>query len=77
MNDKSQSSFFDNQTQTDQFRWNHDNMLKLMHLYYLYGVKERAAQIVMRALDYVRNPEEERYITHIFDLSSNVTRISP
>jgi len=75
--DKSQSSFFDNQTRTDHFRWNHDNMLKLMHLYYLYGVKERAAQIAMRALAYARNPEEERYINHIFALASNVTRVSP
>lgn len=75
--EKSQSSFFDDQPRTDHFKWNHDNMLKLMHLYHLYGVNDRAAEIAMRALDYARNPEEERYINHIFAMASNVTRISP
>ncbi len=47
--------------------WQKDPMLQLAFLYEIANKKDKAAEVYMRALDYVENPNEEFVITHKFD----------
>lgn len=47
--------------------WQKEPMLQLAFLYEIANKKDKAAEVYMRALDYVENPNEEFVITHKFD----------
>lgn len=47
--------------------WQKEPMLQLAFLYEIANKKDKAAEVYMRALDYVENPNEEFIITHKFD----------
>jgi len=51
----------------DGTEWQKDPMLQLAFLYEIANKKDKAAEVYMRALDYVENPNEEFVITHKFD----------
>ncbi|GAB4269964.1 MAG: hypothetical protein Kow0029_06380 [Candidatus Rifleibacteriota bacterium] len=47
--------------------WLKEPMLQLAFLYEISNKKDKAAEVYMRALDYVEDPNEEFVITHKFD----------
>ena len=47
--------------------WQKQPMLQLAFLYEIANKKDKAAEVYMRALDYVEDPNEEFVITHKFD----------
>ena len=47
--------------------WQKEPMLQLAFLYEISNKKDKAAEVYMRALDYVEDPNEEFVITHKFD----------
>ncbi len=47
--------------------WQKAPMLQLAYLYESANKKDKAAEVYMRALDYVQDPNEEYVITHKFD----------
>lgn len=47
--------------------WQKTPMLQLAYLYESANKKDKAAEVYMRALDYVQDPNEEYVITHKFD----------
>lgn len=47
--------------------WQNEPMLQLAFLYEIANKKDKAAEVYMRALDYIKNPNEEFVITHKFD----------
>ncbi len=47
--------------------WKKQPMLQLAFLYEIANKKDKAAEVYMRALDYVEDPNEEFVITHKFD----------
>ncbi len=47
--------------------WKKDPMLQLAFLYEISNKKDKAAEVYMRTLDYVQDPNEEFVITHKFD----------
>ncbi len=47
--------------------WKKEPMLQLAFLYEISNKKDKAAEVYMRALDYVEDPNEEFVITHKFD----------
>jgi len=47
--------------------WKNEPMLQLAFLYEIANKKDKAAEVYMRALDYVENPNDEFVITHKFD----------
>ncbi|MBF0548228.1 MAG: hypothetical protein HQM08_27575 [Candidatus Riflebacteria bacterium] len=47
--------------------WNKEPMLQLAFLYESSNLKDKAAEVYMRALDYIKDPNEEFIITHKFD----------
>lgn len=51
----------------DGSEWQKDPMLQLAFIYEIANKKDKAAEVYMRALDYVENPNEEFVITHKFD----------
>jgi len=51
----------------DGSEWQKEPMLQLAFLYEIANKKDKAAEVYMRALDYVENPNEEFVITHKFD----------
>lgn len=51
----------------DGTEWQKEPMLQLAFLYEIANKKDKAAEVYMRALDYVENPNEEFVITHKFD----------
>lgn len=51
----------------DGTEWQKEPMLQLAFLYEIANKKDKAAEVYMRALDYVDNPNEEFVITHKFD----------
>lgn len=55
------------QTSFDGSEWQKEPMLQLAFLYEIANKKDKAAEVYMRALDYVEDPNEEFVITHKFD----------
>lgn len=51
----------------DGSEWQKEPMLQLAFLYEISNKKDKAAEVYMRALDYVEDPNEEFVITHKFD----------
>lgn len=51
----------------DGSEWQKEPMLQLAFLYEIANKKDKAAEVYMRALDYVQDPNEEFVITHKFD----------
>lgn len=51
----------------DGTEWQKEPMLQLAFLYEIANKKDKAAEVYMRALDYVQDPNEEFIITHKFD----------
>lgn len=51
----------------DGSEWQKEPMLQLAFLYEIANKKDKAAEVYMRALDYVEDPNEEFVITHKFD----------
>lgn len=51
----------------DGLEWQKEPMLQLAFLYEIANKKDKAAEVYMRALDYVQDPNEEFVITHKFD----------
>lgn len=51
----------------DGSEWQKEPMLQLAFLYEIANKKDKAAEVYMRALDYVEDPNEEFIITHKFD----------
>lgn len=51
----------------DGTEWQKEPMLQLAFLYEIANKKDKAAEVYMRALDYVQDPNEEFVITHKFD----------
>lgn len=51
----------------DESNWQKEPMLQLAFLYEIANKKDKAAEVYMRALDYVEDPNEEFVITHKFD----------
>jgi len=47
--------------------WQKEPMLQLAFLYEITNKKDKAAEVYMRTLDYVQDPNEEFVITHKFD----------
>ena len=47
--------------------WKNEPMLQLAFLYEIANKKDKAAEVYMRALDYIKDPNEEFVITHKFD----------
>ena len=47
--------------------WQKEPMLQLAFLYEIANKKDKAAEVYMRALDYIQDPNEEFVITHKFD----------
>ena len=54
--------------------WQKGPMLQLAFLYEIANQKGKAAEVYMRALDYVENPNEEFIITHRFDYLNRSNR---
>lgn len=51
----------------DGSEWQKEPMLQLAFLYEIANKKDKAAEVYMRALDYIEDPNEEFVITHKFD----------
>ena len=51
----------------DGSEWQKEPMLQLAFLYEIANKKDKAAEVYMRALDYIQDPNEEFVITHKFD----------
>lgn len=51
----------------DGSEWQKGPMLQLAFLYEIANKKDKAAEVYMRALDYIQDPNEEFVITHKFD----------
>lgn len=51
----------------DGSEWQKEPMLQLAFLYEIANKKDKAAEVYMRALDYIEDPNEEHIITHKFD----------
>ncbi len=51
----------------DGTEWQKEPMLQLAFLYEIANKKDKAAEVYMRALDYIQDPNEEFVITHKFD----------
>ena len=59
--------FADSSFNIDRFTWNQEQMLELIHLYYLAGQYEKSSLVCMYAMNYVQTQLEEGYICSIFD----------